>query len=462
MSDHKPSDDGAINNAVATNTDGAINNAVATNTDGAINTDTTKTAPAVKKTLTLTDLILMGLANIVGAGIFVIIGKSIKYGGKQTLYALLIVAVISLIMGFCYIEIYNRFKSSIVEYIAVKNTMGNTLGQSMIYLTYFFAIFSGVTIVISISKYLSSLGVLSKFQNSGLFQKSLSVFLLCLMSYINYMGIETSKFVSNTISIVMLITLGTLIFLGSKFITVEKAFKAPDVPWSSFILSTVLSLFLFNGYDFIVKISDETINPDNNKTAIISAISLTTGIYIAIIIAAICVLGFKTSSTTYNVITKMYEKLTNYKTAMIVYIIGAFIMFNTAFLSVLSATKFMQGLGKEKQIMFSDFWAKSNKFNSPSNAIYASLAITILFAVINNEVLMAIFSNMSCILMLFLICISILILRWKERNNIEAQKTHNFITGNINNIPIIVIINACVLLYISYVMLKNKFWIGKV
>ena len=29
--------------------------------------------------LTLIDLILMGLANIVGAGIFVILGKSIKY-----------------------------------------------------------------------------------------------------------------------------------------------------------------------------------------------------------------------------------------------------------------------------------------------------------------------------------------------------------------------------------------------
>ena len=416
----------------------------------------------VKKTLTLLDLILMGLANIVGAGIFVIIGKSIKYGGKQTLYALMIVAIISLIMGFCYIEIYNRFKSSIVEYIAVQNTMGDLPGQIMIYLTYFFAIFSGVTIVISISKYLSSLGYLSKFKDSGLFQKSLSIVLLCLMSYINYMGIETSKMVANAISITMLITLGTLIFFSTKFITTEKAFKAPDMPWNSFVLSTVLSLFLFNGYDFIVKISDETINPDNNKTAIIGAISLTTGIYVAIIIAAICVLGFKTSSTTYNVITKMYEKLTNYKTAMMVYLIGALIMFNTAFLSVLSATKFMQGLGKEKKIMFPDFWAKSNKFNSPSNAIYASLAITILLAIINNEVLMAIFSNTSCILILFLLCMSILILRWKERNNSEAQQAHNFIAGNINNLPIIVILNAGVLVYIFYVMLKNNFWIGKV
>ena len=83
--------------------------------------------------------------------------------------------------------------------------------------------------------------------------------------------------------------------------------------------------------------------------------------------------------------------LTNKYISVIVYFIGAFIMFNTAFLSVLSATKFMQGLGKEKRIMFSEFWAQSNQYNSPSNAIFASLIITILLAIINNEVLMAIF-----------------------------------------------------------------------
>lgn len=417
-----------------------------------------------KKTglLTLSDLILMGLANIVGAGIFVIIGKSIKYGGNQSLLALLTVAFISLIMGFCYIEIYSRFKSSITEYLAVQNTMGEFTGQIMLYLTYFFAIFSGVTIVISISKYITSFETLSHLKNSSFFQKGLSIFLLCLMSFINYMGIETSKFVANTISILMIIILGTIILLSGKFISFDKAFSAPTVPWDSFVLSSVLSLFLFNGYDFLVKISDESANPDNNKIALIASISITTLIYIAIIISAICVLGFKTSSTTYNIITKMYEVLTNKYISIIVYFIGAFIMFNTAFLSVLSATRFMQGLGKEKRILFSDFWAQTNQFNSPSNAIFASLLITILLAIINNEVLMAIFSNTSCILILALLSIAVLLLRWKEQTNKDAQNTHNFIRGNINNIPIIVIINLCLLVYIFYVMLKNKFWIGKV
>ncbi len=413
-------------------------------------------------TLTLVDLILMGLANIVGAGIFVIIGKSIKYGGNQSLLALLVVAFISLIMGFCYIEIYSRFKSSITEYLAVQDTMGEFSGQIMLYLTYFFAIFSGVTIVISISKYITSFEALSHLKNSSFFQKGLSIFLLCLMSFINYMGIETSKIVANTISIFMIIILSAIILLSSKFITFDKAFSAPDMPWDSFVLSSVLSLFLFNGYDFLVKISDESANPENNKIALIASISITTLIYIAIIVSAICVLGFKNASNTYNIITKMYETLTNKYISTIVYLIGAFIMFNTAFLSVLSATKFMQGLGKEHKIMFSEFWAQTNQYNSPSNAIFASLIITILLAIINNEVLMAIFSNTSCILILALLSISVLLLRWKEQTNIDAQNTHNFIRGNINNIPIVVIINLILLFYIFYVMLKNKFWIGKV
>jgi amino acid transporter len=415
-----------------------------------------------KGTLTLFDLILMGLANIVGAGIFVILGKSIKYGGNKSLFALLVVAIISLVMGFCYIEIYSRFKSSITEYLAIQSTMGEFTGQTILYLIYFFAIFSGVTIVISISKYITSLDYFSSLKNSRLFETCFSIFLLCLMSFINYMGIETSKNVANTISILMLIILTTVIALSARFIDVSKLSQAPSVPWNSFVLSSVLSLFLFNGYDFLVKISDESINPENNKIALVTSISITTLIYILIIISSLCVLNYKTSSTTYNIITKLYETLTNKNISLIVYIIGAFIMFNTAFLSVLSATKFMQALGRDNKISFSDFWKQTNEHKSPSNAIYASLIICILLAILNNEVLMAIFSNTSCVLILLLLSFSLLMLRWKERNDISAQNTHNYIYGNINNVPIVVILNMVVLLYILYVMIKNKFWIGKV
>jgi basic amino acid/polyamine antiporter, APA family len=410
-------------------------------------------------TLSLVDLILMGLANIVGAGIFVILGKSIKYGGNKSLYALLVIACISMVMGMCYIEIYSRNQSSITEYLAVKNALGNIPGHIMIYLIYLFAVFTCATIVISISKYISSYGTGNK---SALFEKLLSIGLLVAMSAIDYTGIESSKIVATSLSVLMLITVGTLILLSAKHVSVEKTFDAPNVPWDSFVLSSVLSLFLFNGYDLLVKMSDQTVNKDDNKTALIACISITSLIYCAIIVSAICVLKYKTVSGTSNLITKMYEVLTNKSIANIIYVIGAFIMFNTAFLSSLSASRFMQGMGKQNHTMFSEFWSKTNEFGAPSNAIYATLLISSLLAIMNNEVLMAIITNTSCISILILISVSLLSYRWNERTDVGAQMTHNYIRGNINNIPIIVIINLLVLFYIMFVMIREKFWIGRI
>ena len=75
---------------------------------------------------------------------------------------------------------------------------------------------------------------------------------------------------------------------------------------------------------------------------------------------------------------------------------------------------------------------------------------------------MAIFSNTSCILILALLSIALLLLRFRERNDLKMQEAHNYIPGNINNMPIIVIVNLLVLAYIMFIMIKNKFWIGKV
>jgi amino acid transporter len=137
-------------------------------------------------------------------------------------------------------------------------------------------------------------------------------------------------------------------------------------------------------------------------------------------------------------------------------------MFNTAFLSFLSANKFVQGLGNDNRIIFSEFFRQTNNYNAPTNAIIITLIISILFAILNNEVLMAVFSNVGCILTLILISLAVLIIRWNERNDLHLQKLNNYIPGNINNIPVIVILNIFIIVYIFFEMLKNKFWIGKV
>ena len=426
--------------------------------------------------LSLTDLILFGLGNVVGAGIFIIISKSIFFGGNFSLYALLAVAVISMIMGFCYIEIYGRYSSSITEYLAVKNTMGEGVGQITLYAIYMFALLSGVTIVTAMAKYACKCDLVDSIKKNmswttdshhSTLETAFSVALLCIMAFINFMGIETSKVVANTISVVMLAVILGIIVLSLPYIEWDKlGVKTPQMdgpaskgPWDNFVLSAILSLFLYNGYDFLVKISDESADPENNKTALISTIGITTLLYAGIMIAGICVLGYKKAGTTHNIVTNLYEMLTTSKWASAVYMAGLFIMFNTGFLSIMSATKFMEGLGKDKKIFMPEFWAKTNENDAPSNAIWISLAICVFFALFNNATLMAIFSNFTCVATLILISIALLILRWREKDDLEAQLKHNYIWGNVSNMPVPVMANLGALFYIMYEMFKNKFWI---
>jgi APA family basic amino acid/polyamine antiporter len=445
-----------------------------------MNEETKKTDKKGEKqrgSLSLTDLILFGLGNVVGAGIFIIIGKSIFFGGNKSLYALLTVAVISIIMGFCYIEIYGRYSSSITEYLAVKNTMGEGVGQITLYAIYMFALLSGVTIVTAMAKYACKCDLVDSVKKNmswttdshhSTLETAFSIAVLFIIAFINFMGIETSKVVANSISVIMLAVILGIIVLSLPYIEWDKltapspmsfSSTASTKPWDNFVLSAILSLFLYNGYDFLVKISDESADPENNKTALIATIGMTTLLYAGIMIAGICVLGYKKAGTTHNIVTNLYEMLTTSKWASAVYMAGLFIMFNTGFLSIMSATKFMEGLGKDNKIFMPEFWAKTNENDAPSNAIWITLAISVFFALFNNATLLAIFSNFTCVATLILISIALLILRWREKDDVEAQLKHNYIWGNVSNMPVPVIANLGVLFYIMYEMLKNKFWI---
>ena len=425
--------------------------------------------------LSLTDLILFGLGNVVGAGIFIIISKSIFFGGNKSLYALLAVAAVSMTMGFCYIEIYGRYSSSITEYLAVKNTMGEGVGQITLYAIYMFALLSGVTIVTAMAKYACNCDLVDSVKKNmswttdshhSTLETAFSIALLFIIAFINFLGIETSKLVANSISVIMLAVILGIIVLSLPYIEWSKLTASAPLPstpatkpWDNFVLSAILSLFLYNGYDFLVKISDESADPENNKTALIATIGMTTLLYAGIMIAGICVLGYKKAGTTHNIVTNLYEMLTTSKWASAVYMAGLFIMFNTGFLSIMSATKFMEGLGKDNRIFMPEFWAKTNEYDAPSNAIWITLAISVFFALFNNATLLAIFSNFTCVATLILISIALLILRWREKDDVEAQLKHNYIWGNVSNMPVPVIANLGVLFYIMYEMFKNKFWI---
>jgi amino acid transporter len=428
----------------------------------------------LKRELTLTDLVLMGLGNVVGAGVFVILGKSILYGGKYTVPAFIVVAAVSIVMGFVYLEIYSRHKSDITEYLAIRDTMGSGVGKIALYIIYLFAVLTAVVIVISMSKYISRshyfahiFGIdavgshtSSHTHNSKAFELAFCGGLIALMCAINYAGIHVSKIVATSIAVIMLLVLGGVVVMGSAHVCVEDVARLPALPWDSIALSGILSLFLFNGYDFIIKISDESINPEDNKQALVYTLLITATIYLCVIVAGICILKYKTASTTYNLISKIYETLMGKRAGLIAYAAGLIIMFNTAFLSLLSASRFIYSCGKENTISNPEFWGKLSEYSTPTNAIIVTFIIAFACSLMNNEVVLTVFTNFSGLLILLLLCVALLITRWGERGEPAKQAEHNYILGNIDNMPIPVIIALLMIMYAKYKIIKHGFWLN--
>ena len=72
---------------------------------------------------------------------------------------------------------------------------------------------------------------------------------------------------------------------------------------------------------------------------------------------------------------------------------------------------------------------------------------------------MAVLSNFTGVSTLLLISVALLIMRWRERADKEAQEKHNHIGLNVHNMPVLVIINTAVLVGILFKMVKHKFWL---
>jgi APA family basic amino acid/polyamine antiporter len=372
---------------------------------------------SLRRELTRGDLIMLGLGNIVGAGIFVITRLHIFYGGNYSIFAIIIVSILSLIMGYVYVKLYEKYKTETVEYEAIRDNIGNIVGKSSLFLIYFYAIVSCVTITVVLTKYITHNGY---FTNSPQWDKVITIGLITIMCFINYRGITISKIVANTIGGSMLIMLvgiiliGVITYLGYGVQDMAAHTEFVQRPKNGFIIATILSIFLFNGYDIIVKMSAETKNDRDIGKATMSAIGITSIIYICVIGTVLYILGIRQASTTYHPLSLVYEKMNicsnDHTITKLSYIIGGFVMFNTAFISLLGGTRFLYGLVKNKPTI-----SHMSRYHTPDAVILTTFVLAIGLSFIYNEVILAILTNFTVIIILILLNISYLRIQWKKK-----------------------------------------------
>lgn len=393
------------------------------------------------KSLGFYDLTALGVASVIGCGIFFLFSNILQRAGSQTALAFLLAAVPNIIASIIYAELVSMYDSNAIEYESLKDAFNENVASIAIYVLIVFMIFNATTIIIFASHILHLERV---------------KFIFCLMvlfvlSIVNFVGIDLSKKIINMMSIVELGILAVVIGFGMRIWRFDKSFftiHTNPIKSHSFWVASFLAIFLYTGYDAVIKMTNET--KDAVKTvpkAIITTVLITTVLYVLIAFTAVSMPQLKEIGKSVMPIAKIFEYMMGSGAYLkLIYMIGLFIVLNTFFVCIISLSRFIYGLSKEGKLHPS-LSSINDRFHTPHNAIIAVFVAIGCALLVESGEKTAMISNIFFLMFMVILGMALIILRLNKPDLVRPFK----VPGSIGKIPVLVALG--ILTYIFYIAL---------
>lgn len=292
-----------------------------------------------KKTLQFTDLILANIGYIIGAGIFVLIGKTINIAGNLAWVSVILSGLFIYFISSGYIRIHDKYLTNDAEFIAIKNKFGELISKISVIITLLANIAIIYVVILGFGSYGNSI------LDNKISSKIVSIIGLILAVIINIYGIELTADINNIFTISGIIGLLILIYLGFVWIFLHKKqvinkFKisSNDITFKTLrniLLGAFIFIFAYFGFELIIRLNAESVDSTEDIPQ-----AMKYSIWISIIIytcIALVIIGIfdTTQLTTIKPLSLLIEKLTTNQ-YLIKYIefCGVGLTWNTILLSI--------------------------------------------------------------------------------------------------------------------------------
>lgn len=228
--------------------------------------------PSLRRAAGLFQVVAYGVGNIVGAGVYVLVGDAAGLAGGLLWLAFLAGAVIALFSGLSYAELASMYPRAASEYVYVGRAYGNRL---LSFLTEWIMLITELVAAAAVS-----IGFAGYF--SSIFpvpELPVALVLLVVLTIVAVGGVGGSFRLNTVLSIVAIG--GLLIVIGAgldKLGTVSYTFSPNGL--SGVIGAAVLVFFAFIGFDNMSNISEETKRPEKTvPRGLLIAVTVTTVAY---------------------------------------------------------------------------------------------------------------------------------------------------------------------------------------
>jgi len=303
------------------------------------------TNPALRRRLTLPLVTLYGLGNILGAGVYVLIGKVAGEAGYFAPVSFLMAGIIAAITAFSFAELSSRYPLSGGEAVYVQKAFDvKQLSLTVGLLIIITGIVSAATLTRGFLGYLQVFIVLPDW-----------LVILCLLALLGLIAIWGIFESVSAAALFTLIEIGGLIFI--LFIAAPAWEQLPQrlaqfTPgwqidqWSGIVGGAFLAFYAYVGFEDMVNVAEEVKQPQRNlPIAILLALGLATVLYLLVEVSALLVLSPSQLSQTAAPLATLYEAVNGNKPWLIA-VISLFAVVNGALIQIIMASRVCYGLAR--------------------------------------------------------------------------------------------------------------------
>jgi APA family basic amino acid/polyamine antiporter len=375
----------------------------------------------LKRALGLWQCVFFGVGSILGAGIYVLIGKVAGLAGNLSWLAFLLSAVTAFLTALSYAELSSMLPNAGGEFVYAKRAFGRRLGAAIGLLVTTNGILAGATVAIGFA------GYFIQFLDVGV--RPAAWALIGLMFLFNVVGIRASSGVNVVLTLVEIAGLCVVIYAAAPMLGEANYLEMSDHGGHGIFLGASMAFFAYVGFEEIVKLAEETKDPERTiPRALMIAGALVTVVYIGIALLAVSALPWQTLRESDAPLADIVRGSLGQTGVIIVAVAALFSTSNTVLSNMLGSSRVLYDMGRETRLLRPFAYILPGR-KTPLAALIAVLLFSLALASIADIGTVAEFATFAIFGTFFFVNLAVIVLRRREPDTRRPFRIPLSVTG---------------------------------
>lgn len=298
----------------------------------------------LRRRLTLPLVTLYGLGTILGAGIYVLVGKVAGMAGLYAPLSFLLAAFIASLTAYSYAHLSSRYPVSAGEARYVRNAFDSRMLSGLVgWAIVLIGVTSGATMTLGFAGYLHVFLQLDTWLIVTLIILFFGV--MAIWGILESVGIIAIITVIEIAGLLLVIGMNAQDLAGTPELINRWDGLATAVVWNGIILGSILAFYAFLGFEDIVNIAEEVVDPTRNlPRAIYLALAVSGLLYMLVSLLSILVLPLDQLAASQAPMTDMLSKSSWSRNT--ISLISMLAISNGALIQIIMASRVIYGMSE--------------------------------------------------------------------------------------------------------------------